>query len=53
MDATLGELADCIRREIEVARGERAEISFSFVFPDFNGNYRRKEVGTVVKGVRN
>ena len=53
MDATLGELAECIKSVLEAARNNRAELTFSFIYPDFNGKYRRKEVGTVLKGQRN
>ncbi len=52
-DATLKELAECVRREVEAARKKNAELQFSFVYPDFNGKYRRKDVGSVFQGQRN
>jgi histone deacetylase complex subunit SAP18 len=47
MDATLGELADCVKKEVEAARKKEADLEFSFIYPDFNGKYRRKFVGSV------
>lgn len=47
MDATLRELADIVRREVEHARGRDKELNFSFIYPDFNGKLRRKDVGSV------
>lgn len=52
-DATLRELADCVRKEVEAARKKDTELSFSFIYPDFNGKYRRKDVGSVFAGQRN
>jgi len=47
MDATLFEISEIVRRQNEQARGKDLELAYSFIFPDFNGNYKRKEVGTV------
>ncbi len=51
-DATLRELSDCVQREVELARKKDIELSFSFIYPDINGKYRRKEVGAVRIGQR-
>lgn len=53
MDATLAELSECVKREVEMARGKNVELSFSFIYPDFNGKYRSKQVGSVMQGQRN
>lgn len=50
MDATLRELSDIVRREVETARGRDIELSYSFIYPDFNGKLRRKDVGSVFDG---
>jgi len=47
MDATLGELADCVKKEVEAARKKDSDLQFSFIYPDNNGKYRRKFVGSV------
>eukprot|EP00347_Sterkiella_histriomuscorum_P008723 403344001 len=52
MDATLGELAETVRREVESARKNDPEIVFAFVYPDNQGKFRRKEVGVVMRGQR-
>lgn len=51
-DVTLRELADCVQRELEIARKKDVELHFSFIYPDFNGRFRRKEVGQVTVGQR-
>jgi hypothetical protein len=53
MDATLGELAECVRREVEAARKrDSVQLVFSFIYPDASGKFRRKEVGQVIQGQR-
>lgn len=49
-DATLRELADCIQKEVEEARRKDNELNFSFIYPDKNGKFRRKDAGRIIIG---
>lgn len=49
-DATLREIADFVQKDFEMARKRDSQLSFSFIYPDNNGKYRRKDVGAVFIG---
>jgi Sin3 associated polypeptide p18 (SAP18) len=50
MDATLREISEHIQRDIEVSRKRDTQLEFSLVYQDYNGNYRRKHLGSVKVG---
>lgn len=51
-DATLKELSELVQKEVVAARKRDAVLNFSFIFPDFNGKYKRKDVGSITIGKR-
>jgi histone deacetylase complex subunit SAP18 len=50
LDANLREISENIQREVENTRKRDTQLQYSLIYPDFEGNPRRKNLGTVKVG---